>query len=155
MLDYLDTPSNLFKSITGGQACPTMIELRSASNLQLIDIAFWANDEHIKSTKSFFEQDPNKDNDEKMYRFQAIDLVRANDLYQSEGLLIWIPALKIFGTFDTEHQNLVVFPDATPKDIINNFGKYIAAQWHYGADYLVKCGNIYDYFEPWKYFAFE
>jgi hypothetical protein len=155
MLSYLNNSSNLFKSITAGLEGPTMIELRSAANLKLIDLEFWADEEHIKITKSFFNNDPNKGNDEKLYQVQAIDLIRENDLYQSEGLLIWIPKLKIFGTFDAEHNNLVVFPDAKVKDIQKNFGIYIMAQWSYGKDYLVKCGNIYDYYEPWKYFNFE
>lgn len=155
MLDYLSKETNLFKSITGGVEGPTMIELRLASNLKLIDVQFWAEDENIRITNSFFNNDPNKGNDKKMYKFQAIDLIRENDLYQSEGLLIWVPQLKKFGTYDPEHQNLVIFPEAKAKDIQGNFGKYIAAQWSYGPDYLVKCGNIYDYFEPWKYFSFE
>jgi|GEM_PF-5362910 len=155
MLDYLAIPANLFKSIDSGQEGPTMIELRSASNLKTIEVQFWADDGHTVVTKKNFNHDPNKENDEKMYRLTAIDLVRENDLYQSEGLLIWIPELKKFGSYDPEHQNLIVFPDAKPKDIYGNFGKFIAAQWQYGPDYLVKCGNIYDYYEPWNYFEFK
>lgn len=155
MLNYLAVTANLFKSIEGGQEGPTIIELRAASNLNTIDVEFWAEDTHTAITKDFFNNDPNRENDDKMYRFTGIDLVRQNDLYPSEGLLIWIPELTKFGTYDPEHQNLVVFPDAKPKDIFGNFGKYIAAQWQYGNDYLVKCGNIYDYYEPWKYFEFS
>lgn len=155
MTDYLSVEANLFKAIDGGQEGPEMIELRSASNLALINVEFWADDEHITMNRSFFENDPNKGIDEKMYRFKAVDLIRENDHYQSEGLLIWIPELKKFGTYDPEHENLLVFPDAKPKDIYGNFGKYIAAQWLCGPDYLVKCGNVYDFYEPWKYFDFK
>lgn len=155
MLDYIGDESNLFKSISGNFNGPSMIELRSASNLKLIDVEFGVDDEHIIVSNSFFMNDPNKGDHERMYKFQAIDLIRENDLYQSEGLLIWIPELKKFGTYDPEHLNLLVFPDAEAKDVISNFGKYIEAQWSYGPDYSIKCGNIYDYFEPWKYFSLE
>ncbi len=99
MLAYLAKPENLFKHISGADDAPTMVELRSSKTLKFIDIEFDASDEHIRISEKNLLDDPNFDPDKdsgKCYRTKAIDLVKANDLYSNEGLLIWIPELKVF-----------------------------------------------------------
>lgn len=158
MLAYLAKPENLYKRISGATDAPTLVELRSSGNLKLIDIEFEASEAHIRISDKNLLADPNYDpeNDsDKYYKTTAIDLIRRNDLYESKGLLIWIPALKAFGAYDEEHQDLIVFPDAKPADIQKDLGTYLEAQWSCGKNSIVKSGNVYDYYEPWKHFTFE
>ncbi len=74
-----------------------------------------------------FVQDP-----ELMYKIQSVDLIKedCDDNYSSDGLLVWFPLMKCFGTSDTDHQLIYVFPE-TPWNIIRgSLGNFINTQWY-------------------------
>ncbi|MCG8569258.1 MAG: hypothetical protein MJB14_03885 [Spirochaetes bacterium] len=87
-----------------------------------------------------FPKDP-----ELQYHLPAINLVKtdAEDNYDSDGLLVWIPFLKYFGTFDIDHCIGYIFKDITWKEIERKLGAFVNTQWDPG-----KSKNLL--LKPWK-----
>jgi hypothetical protein len=73
----------------------------------------------------FFE-DP-----ELSYWITSVDLIKedCDDYYEADGLLIWFPFLRCFGSSDTDHQLIYIFKDVRFEKIIHNFGAFINTQW--------------------------
>jgi hypothetical protein len=63
------------------------------------------------------------------YAVTAVNLIADCEEYDPEGILIWLPDLELFGTWDCDHWDVRVFPGATWTDIVNDPVKYINAQW--------------------------
>ena len=63
------------------------------------------------------------------YAVPAINLVADCDGYDPEGILIWLPEQKVFGTWDIDHWDVLIFPNATWSDIASDPIKFINAQW--------------------------
>lgn len=66
---------------------------------------------------------------EGLYQIEVYDLVAEAELYDTEGLLCWIVALKRFGCVDPEHGDVITFPGVTWTDIEANPLLYLDAQW--------------------------
>jgi hypothetical protein len=64
------------------------------------------------------------------YRVTAVDLVADCEGYDPKGILIWLPELELFGTWDIDHWDMLVFPGVTWKDIAANPERYLNAQWY-------------------------
>lgn len=47
------------------------------------------------------------------------------DQYPAEGLLVWLPLLELFGTWDRTHQQLYVFADISWAEIANDLPDYL------------------------------
>lgn len=74
-----------------------------------------------------FKKDP-----EIQYHIPAINLIKrdAEDNYDSDGLLVWIPILKSFATFDIDHCIGYIFKDTSWLEIEDNLGNIINTQWY-------------------------
>ncbi|MCB0996163.1 MAG: hypothetical protein KDB21_13785 [Acidimicrobiales bacterium] len=75
------------------------------------------------------------------YVVPGIDLVRAVDGYDPDGVLIWIPALRSFGTWDLDHWDLIVFEDTSWEAIADDPVPFLDALWD------PRCP--FDYLQPW------
>ena len=82
---------------------------------------------------------------EKQYHIPAINLIKedADGNYDSDGLIVWFPDIKCFGTCDTDHCIGYLFKDITWLEIEANLGNFVNTQW-----YPEKSKNIL--FKPWK-----
>lgn len=85
------------------------------------------------------------------YEIEVIELVRYEENHGANGILIWIPALKQFGTCDTEHGVMHIFKDVDFNTIMKNKFKYLNAQWNYQTK---DCIGIYEYCNPWEHWDF-
>ncbi len=45
------------------------------------------------------------------YSVPAINLIADCEGYDPEGILIWLPELELFGTWDNDHWDILVFPN--------------------------------------------
>jgi len=63
--------------------------------------------------------DPNIEEDG-MYYFKVVDLVKEVNDYSNYGIISWIPDLQQFGTFDCDHGVVYIFKDVTWNQIIDN-----------------------------------
>ena len=82
------------------------------------------------------------------YSVPAVNLVADCDGYDPEGILIWLPDQKVFGTWDIDHWDVLVFPDVTWSDIVSDPAKYVNAQWEPDD---VEC----EYLEPFPKYPFK
>ena len=75
--------------------------------------------------------DPHYEDEEKgYYAVPAVDLVAScTGDYPPEGLLFWLPAEQMFGTWDGGHFDLLVFPRTTWTEIAVDPLRYVNAQW--------------------------
>jgi hypothetical protein len=71
-----------------------------------------------------------EDDDPGYYAIPAVDLVAsiAGD-YDPQALLFWLPNEHMYGTWDSGHLELLVFPDTTWTDIAAAPERYVTAQW--------------------------
>ncbi|MFL0811442.1 MAG: hypothetical protein K6L76_13570 [Agarilytica sp.] len=65
------------------------------------------------------------------YNIEAINLVKSCEHYDPEYILLYLPKEKLYGSFDSDHLNLIVFPNTIWSKIISNPLGYINAQWGY------------------------
>ena len=56
--------------------------------------------------------------------------------YDPEGILLWIPSLTTFGSWDNDHWDLIVFAGASWEDIVSDPPRFLNAQWDAGGEYL-------------------
>ncbi len=69
-------------------------------------------------------------NEKSYYEIPAINLTDKCEHYSPEFILLYLPNEKLFGTWDSDHWNLYVFPNTTWNDIIKNPVPYINQQWN-------------------------
>ncbi|MHC4867254.1 MAG: hypothetical protein ACYTEX_24530 [Planctomycetota bacterium] len=73
---------------------------------------------------------PNEEGQKKgYYTIPAVDLVAECEGYSAWGILVWLPGIQRFGTWDGDHRRLRVFPKAKWSDIVRNPTKYLNALW--------------------------
>jgi hypothetical protein len=63
------------------------------------------------------------------YAVPAINLVAEAEGYDPEYILLWLPGEGLYGTWDSDHAELLVFPGVTWSDIVDDPLPFIAAQW--------------------------
>ncbi len=76
----------------------------------------------------FDDADPHAE-DDGLYRVEAVNLTREAEHYPAEFILLWLPAMESFGTWDCDHYRLWVFPRASWSDIVGSPIQYITSQW--------------------------
>lgn len=95
--------------------------LVDAASLDVVDV--W-----VVSVDHECPDDPHAD-EEGYYVVPCVSLLASAEHYDPEGILVWIPDLRRFGTWDSDHWDLVVFPRATWGDIVAEPGRFLNAQW--------------------------
>jgi hypothetical protein len=95
----------------------------------------------------FANQDPHVE-EEGCYVVPAINLVAECEGYDPDGILIWLPDQKVFGTWDSEFWNVLIFPNATWSEISASPVKYLNALWEPEA---VRC----EYLRPFPRYPFQ
>jgi len=63
------------------------------------------------------------------YVVPAVDLIAECEGFDAWGILVWLPDIQKFGTWDSDHRELKVFSKAKWSDIIEYPIKYLNAQW--------------------------
>jgi hypothetical protein len=64
------------------------------------------------------------------YAIPAINLIATCEAYDPEFILLWLPESEMYGCWDCDHWELLVFPKATWSNIAGDPLQYINAQWH-------------------------
>jgi tetratricopeptide (TPR) repeat protein len=76
-----------------------------------------------------------------------------------KGELIWLPRMRVFGTWDSNHLELYVFPDVSWQALFNRLDYFLTYIWQLYKDCKdeKKCNvypNVQDYVNVWEYFDF-
>jgi len=64
------------------------------------------------------------------YEIPAINLTDKCEYYDPNFILLYLPNEKMYGTWDSDHWNLYVFPNTNWIDITKNPTEYINQQWN-------------------------
>lgn len=64
------------------------------------------------------------------YYCPAINLVSYAENYTGKGFLVWLPRINIFGSYDDEHNKLLVFNNIPWQDIYADAKPFLESQWH-------------------------
>lgn len=82
------------------------------------------------------------------YLVPAVSLTKSCENYDPDFLLLWLPTEDRYGNFDTEHGNLLVFPNTTWGDIVKDPVRYLNSQWE-------PQGGVAATFQPWPEYEFS
>jgi hypothetical protein len=63
------------------------------------------------------------------YQVEIVDLIAQSDEYDPQGLLCWIVGLEAFGSVDSEHGSVTIFPDADWSAIVGEPLAYLEELW--------------------------
>jgi len=80
------------------------------------------------------------------YEIPAINLTDECEFYDPEFILLYLPTEKLYGTWDSDHWNLYVFPNTSWTEIIKNPAPYINQQWNPNKE----IGTLFDPKENYK-----
>ncbi len=76
-------------------------------------------------------KDPHR-GEEGSYILRVVDLIGECDSYDPDGLLAWFCDYKLFGSYDVDHHQAIIFPTASWADIAADPARYLNAQWNPG-----------------------
>ena len=62
--------------------------------------------------------------------YEGYSLIRECNDYSPEGVLAWFPEFNAYGSADTEHQRIIIYPGITWSDIVREPTWYINGQWY-------------------------
>jgi hypothetical protein len=86
---------------------------------------------------------------EEMRSYQAYDLIEEVNDYSPDGILVWFPELNQFGSCDTDHCEIIVFPSATWSQVDYDLHLYLNAIWYTNMPWLKDRIDV-AYLNPWK-----
>lgn len=78
------------------------------------------------------------ENGEGYYEMPAISLTNYCEAYDPEFILLWLPNEQVYGSWDCDHWELIVFEGASWKDITEDPLLYLNAQWDSRTPVLTK-----------------
>jgi hypothetical protein len=64
------------------------------------------------------------------YEFEGIDLIQGCNDYEPDGILVYFPLLKEFGSWDCDHRIINLYPGAAWDDIEKSLHSFVNAQWY-------------------------
>ncbi|MCB9855577.1 MAG: hypothetical protein H6818_07790 [Phycisphaerales bacterium] len=71
----------------------------------------------------------NEDPDERR-EFDGYDLIESCNDYEPEGILVWFPEWRRYGSWDCDHHVITTYPDVTWTQIIAAPTWYVNGQWY-------------------------
>lgn len=118
-----------------------LVTLKTYDELKLTEI--WVNSE----ASPIQEDDPHA-GEEGYYVIPCVDLIATCEGYDPEGILIWLPGYQVFGQWDCDHWDVVIFPSTKWTNIVANPAHYLGAQWDGSME-----GQ--EYLRPWNQCEFK
>jgi hypothetical protein len=105
-------------------------------NLEVVSLQFYASNElklrtFTLDTYDYYLNHNEPGNDPELrYDIEGLDLVRACNSYEPEGILVYFPTLQEYGCWDCDHLIITIFLDASWCEIEQRLAKYVNAQWY-------------------------
>ena len=62
--------------------------------------------------------------------YEGYSLIKTCKGYSPKGVLTWFPAFKAYGSADTDHQRIIIYPGITWTDIVDAPTWYVNGQWY-------------------------
>ena len=67
---------------------------------------------------------------EQRYVIEGVDLIQECNDHEPDGILVYFPLLKEFGTWDCDHRIISLYPGAKWDDIEKSLPSFVNAQWY-------------------------
>lgn len=71
-----------------------------------------------------------EENPDETREYQGYDLIESCNDYDAEGILIWFPGWKEYGSWDLDHHRIITYPNVAWKKIAKQPTWYINGQWY-------------------------
>ena len=121
LVAYLSSRKPLSYDVAKSEPGP--VSLKRVDDLSVRYVYVDTNDSPLK------DEDPHY-REKGYYAVSAIDLIdQCNDSYDPSGILMWLPEYQMYGTWDSDHWHLIVFPDINWSDIVRDPLRFLNAQW--------------------------
>ena len=78
------------------------------------------------------------------FEIPAVSLTNYCEAYEPEYILLWLPNEQVYGAWDCDHWELIIYEDASWSDIANDPVSYINAQWDASRHWLKKSSRLMD-----------
>ena len=62
--------------------------------------------------------------------YDGYSLIRECNSYSPDGVLVWFPDFKAYGSADSEHQRIIIYPGVTWLEILREPTWFINGQWY-------------------------
>ncbi len=131
VITYLQSHRSFSADLSGSE-CGAVV-LSTVNSLKARE--FWVNGEGRD-----WPDDPHQGEDG-YYIVAGVDLVEQIDGFDPAGILVWIPAMSLFGTWDCDHWDLILFEHTSWQAIVDNPVHYLDAQWN--------PDQPFNYAKPW------
>jgi hypothetical protein len=148
-MDNFNLPNDLFEFLITGQQLvydtylcePGEVLLKSYAELKTGVV--W-----VDSQGSAIKYDDPNGTRQGYYEIPAISLTKESEHYDPEYLLMWLPQDRLYGSWDNDHWNLIVFPHTRWDDIAEDPVLYLNALWE-------NRSHVGVYFQPWLKYDFK
>ncbi len=67
---------------------------------------------------------------EERREYEGYDLIKEAGGYDAEGVLVWFPEWKEYGSWDSDHHRIITYPGITWRNIAAAPTWYINGQWY-------------------------
>ena len=101
------------------------IEFRAPSEIELTKF-------HINTWEYYHNHGEEGEDPDHEYEFEACSLLKTAKHYDPDGILVYIPFLREFGTIDTDHALAYTFPYCGWGTIELNLAEFVNCGWYPG-----------------------
>ncbi|MCG6167263.1 hypothetical protein LFX17_05340 [Leptospira sp. FAT1] len=120
--NILNLPRNLREDLIGRKRIETGQGWFDLASIQEV---------HFSSVKI----GPFADDELGQYYTNSVGLIKNSEHYgEDPEILVWLPRIGLYGTWDSSHDELHIFPDGNWNTMKSNLTPFIEAQWGYEGD---------------------
>jgi hypothetical protein len=120
LLNFLSEPANREMTLPEGEV--RRLTLFAPDELKPQKFIVNSSELHLNGP---LETDP-----EEQREYEGYPLVRKCNDYLPEGVLVWFPEFNAYGSADTGHERIIIYPGIIWSDIIRESTWYINGQWY-------------------------
>jgi hypothetical protein len=118
--DFLTKPETRHMSLKEGEV--RELTLFSAEELKLEKFVVDSCELHVNGP---LEVDPGEQRE-----YEGYSLIKECNNYDPNGVLTWFPGFNAYGSADTEHQRIIIYPGVTWTDILRAPTWYVNGEWY-------------------------
>ena len=122
-IEKLNLPSDLVDFVSHGETLSYDEEKCEIGRIELVSM------DSLVSGRIYVEP-KEKSMKKGYYIIPAVDLIAECQGFDPWGILVWLPDIQMFGTWDRDHRKLRVFNNAVWGDVVRDPVKYLNGLWN-------------------------
>ena len=120
LIEYLQQPANRTIIMSQGEVRKAVFFSPEKIKKQKFDV----------NSYEFYLNGPLKKDPEETREYEGYDLLKEAGSYQPEGVFVWFPEFKAYGSWDCDHHKIVIYPGVSWTEIAKDPTWYINGQWY-------------------------